>query len=339
MSPLAVCLHAQLLCGAAIAGAGDAAQPVTGADGTRAQAFRTAVEPWLDPLFPGPQAVAADLESFAATQAEMLARRDDFSAAVHETLAVLPARRPGSVCPLTARRAYQRAHAAGASFLALGHRLRELHRRVGRAEALGETATLPPDLRLRARQIGQQYAERLRDFREMRVVFHEQLATELRYAGCSQRELLAAPRQDEPPAGSPRAAASADRRDEPEDPGAWPEGGSSETAEDAAGAVPARTTGPNGAFARTAGAGAADAGKAIWIEIDNRRCAQPGRLAIDGVPLGELPPGQRVQVRARAGMRTLCILAAQDVRACGERGTLRSTYLYEGLSLSVRCGP
>jgi hypothetical protein len=76
---------------------------------------------------------------------------------------------------------------------------------------------------------------------------------------------------------------------------------------------------------------------AVWIEIDNSQCGQPSRLYIDGAAHGGIAAKRRVSVRTRSGPHELCVLPESDKRACGDQGTVRRAYLYEGWTLSVRC--
>jgi hypothetical protein len=76
---------------------------------------------------------------------------------------------------------------------------------------------------------------------------------------------------------------------------------------------------------------------AVWIEIDNSHCARPSQLQIDGRSYGALPGHKKTSVRTHAGPHEVCVLSSQEKRTCGEPGTLRQVYFYEGWSLTVRC--
>jgi hypothetical protein len=60
-------------------------------------------------------------------------------------------------------------------------------------------------------------------------------------------------------------------------------------------------------------------------------------LQIDGRSYGALPGHKRTSVRTHAGPHEICVQPSQEKRSCGEPGTLRQVYFYEGWSLTVRC--
>jgi hypothetical protein len=294
------------------------AKPVdAAASGNRkTQMFRTEVKPRIDTVFGGPAQVRAAIDAFLQVQKEMDQTRGNFSMAVHETLSLLPQQRAGKKCPKGIAASYQRAHATGTEFLNLGARLRELNAEIARAYQLRETAGLTPDYRFKAKQAAEFYSELLRDYREMRTIFHDQLGTELRYAGCDTRELIRATVS--------AAATTVGPRPDPEDATDWS-------------TLPEEPIEPKAPLTAKVDSGDASA-RAIWIEVDNVACSQPSRLSIDGISRGEIPPGEKSAVRTRTGSRTLCLLPRSDKRICGDPGTERKTYLYEGLRLSVHCG-
>ena len=294
---------------------------------TTVETFDTNTPLVVDPVFADPLALRRAIDEFLSLQGEMEQVRDSFAVSIHETLAQLPQRRT-SRCPSEVPELYRRSYAAGSQYLKLGQKLRELYRGIARADAVGDGIALTPDYRLKAKQASVVFAGLLRDYREMRVAFHEQLATELRYAGCGVQGWL-------------NKAAGPNRANMPDtnDPEEWNvEGGLAPQDKGAPlpNIPPAQVTRPKGKLATTVPP--ATSAQAIWMTIDNAKCPRPTRLAVDGVPLGEVPPKRRVSVRARAGARDLCLLPQGDTRVCGEAGTLRRVYLYEGLTLTVHCG-
>jgi hypothetical protein len=72
------------------------------------------------------------------------------------------------------------------------------------------------------------------------------------------------------------------------------------------------------------------------IYVDNRECTEPLEVWIDGELVGQAPAGTRAGFEAAAGQRALCLLQPGDA-ACGDRGTLRQAYLYDGWSTLVHC--
>jgi tetratricopeptide (TPR) repeat protein len=72
------------------------------------------------------------------------------------------------------------------------------------------------------------------------------------------------------------------------------------------------------------------------VYVDNRECTQPLEVWIDGEEVGSAPAGTRAGFEAASGQRTLCLLQPGDA-ACGDRGTVRQAYLYDGWSTLVHC--
>jgi hypothetical protein len=144
----------------------------------------------------------------------------------------------------------------------------------------------------------------------------------MRHAGCA----LPAPgggRLDPAPSG---AAALID----PSNPASWTLDESSGDGESSGRHEPAR-------IARPTTAAPASTAPAVWIEIDNSHCARPSHLVIDGRSYGQIPGRRRTSVRTHAGPHEICVLPTSEKRECGDPGTLRQAYFYEGWSLVVRC--
>ena len=112
--------------------------------------------------------------------------RDGFSGAVHATLASLGpiGAHPAQTCPGQLAPLYERASAQGRRFLGLGRRLAVRAREIRRADELGDTVGLTPDYRIKAKKVRELYLALLRDYREMRAAFYDQLGAEMRHAGC-----------------------------------------------------------------------------------------------------------------------------------------------------------
>ncbi len=283
--------------------------------------FRTEVAPRIDPVFGDAAALREQIDQFLALQAEMEAVRDEFSAAVHRTLAQLGpvGGAPPTTCPPNVPGLYAGASDAGGRFLALGRRFAARFRDIRRAEELGDTAGLTPDYRAKAKKARDLYAGLVRDYREMRAAFYEQLTAEVRHAGC---KLTA-------PTAKAAAAPAADHPPDPTNPGDWELEPPEETARPAPG-KPTAAAKPSAADK--------SGGPAIWIQIDNTRCAQPSTLTIDGAAIGDIAAQKKIPVRTHAGPHELCVLPAAGKRACGTAGTIRRVYLYDGWTLAVRCG-
>jgi hypothetical protein len=283
--------------------------------------FRTEVTPRIDPVFGDAATLREQIDQFLALQAEMATVRDEFSAAVHKTLAQLGpvGGAAPTTCPANVPASYATASDAGRRFLALGRRFAARFRDIRRAEDLGDTVGLTPDYRAKAKKARDLYAALVRDYREMRAAFYEQLTAEVRHAGCK----LPAP-------GKPVAAApAADHPPDPTNASDWVLDPPEEAAEPGPGKSAAA---PKPSAADKSG------GPAIWIQIDNTRCTQRSALTIDGVAIGDIAAGKKIPVRTHAGPHELCVLPARDKQTCGAAGTVRRAYLYDGWTLSVRCG-
>jgi len=292
--------------------------------------FRTSISPRLDPVFGDVAALRSTVDRFLVLQDEMDQARNEFSTAVHSTLvelAKLGGRRepPGaSPCPATISTLYGRALSAGGRYLSLGREMESRFRELRRADELGDSSGLTPDYRLKIKKAVQLHQDMLRDLQEMRVAFYVQLGAELRHAGCTTQAFTLEPR----PAPVLEDGLSTD----PSNPAAW---ALDETAAD----PDAKGPGDPGRTLRTLPRVAASSttAPAVWIEIDTSHCPHPSQLQIDGRPYGTLPGHKRTSVRTYAGPHEICVLSSQDKRSCGQAGTLRHVYFYEGWSLAVRC--
>lgn len=307
---------------------------VAAPSGSTVTPFKTEVAPRVDPVFGDISTVRRAVDRFLLLQTEMEQVRSDFSMSVHSTLAQLggPSGRPKQVaktCPPGALALYARAFQAGGRYLALGRQLEARFREIRRADELGDAAGLTPDYRLKVKKAKDLYAELLRDYREMRVAFYDQLGAEMRHAGCP---LPAGPTPYAPTRPGTVVAASDPAAPDPSDLASWAleEG----LAPESTGEAGKELTAGKGAKPTPAQSAAAPA---IWINIDNSHCALPSHLAIDGQQMGPVSGHKKVAVRTRAGPHEVCVLPTSDKRKCGDAGTLRRAYLYEGWTLVVRC--
>jgi hypothetical protein len=300
----------------------------TAAQSTTATPFRTAVSPRIDPVFGDVTSLRRTVDRFLALHVEMDQVRNEFSTAVHSTLTEVARPAAGhdshatKVCPPAAPTLYGRALAAGGRYLAIGREMESRFREIRRADELGDASGLTPDYRLKVKKASQIHQDMLRDLQEMRVAFYVQLGAELRHAGCDLHS----------PGASPAAETDDVIPTDPSNPAAWTLDDSAADPEAAGNADPNRTvrTPPKTAALSTTA-------PAVWIEIDNSHCARPSQLQIDGRSYGALPGHKRTSVRTHAGPHEICVQPSQEKRSCGEPGTLRQVYFYEGWSLTVRC--
>jgi hypothetical protein len=302
----------------------------TAAQSSTATPFRTTVNPRIDPVFGDVTVLRRTVDRFLALQVEMEQVRNEFSTAVHSTLAEVtrPAgrgeNRAAKVCPPSTAALYGRALAAGGRYLAFGREMESRFREIRRADELGDASGLTPDYRLKVKKASQIHQDMLRDLREMRVAFYVQLGAELRHVGC---DLPGSGTSGSPAPGADDAIAT-----DPSNPAAWTLDDSASDPEASGTADPSRSvrTPPKTSAPPTTA-------PAVWIEIDNSHCARPSQLQIDGRAYGALPGHKRTSVRTHAGPHEVCVLPSLDQRSCGEPGTLRQVYFYEGWSLTVRC--
>jgi len=297
--------------------------------------FRTEAQPRVDPVFGDAASLRASVDRFFALQSEMDHVRDEFSTAVHETLAALagPVGAPApKACPAATADPYARALAAGGKYLLLGQQLQGHFRDIRRAYDLGDAAALTPDYRIKVKQARDLHQHLLDDYREMRVAFYDQLGAEMRHATCKTglKAIAKAAPGDVRPGLTPN----------PTDASAWAldDGGPLDEphgvpspASDKAGARSTVSEPAPGAAMSTMAA------PSIWIDVDNTLCPQPTRVSVDGQALGEVGARKKSSVRTHAGPREICALPASDARACGDPGTVRKAYLHEGWSLTVHC--
>jgi len=289
-------------------------------------ALHTEAAPRMDPVFDDVGALRRGIDQFFALQADMEKVRDEFSGAVHATLASLGpiGAHPARTCPPALTPLYERASAQGRRFLGLGRRLAMRAREIRRADEAGDTVGLTPDYRIKAKKVRELYLALLRDYREMRAAFYDQLGAELRHAGCN--ETGAAP--------AARASGGASERTEPDpaNPSDWVLDPAEDDAPPAASGKARRARADGATEAASTGAG-----PAIWIQIDNTSCPQAAVLTIDGQDVGQIAGQKKNVVRTRSGPHELCVLPAGTGRTCGTPGTIRRAYLYEGWTLAVRC--
>ncbi len=319
---------------------------------TQVVPFRTELRPRVDPVFGDAASLRASVDRFFALQSEMERVRDEFSTAVHETLAALAATAPPSAkpaarpeaksesksCPATTTAPYGRALAAGAKYLLLGQQLQGRFRDIRRADDLGDAAALTPDYRAKIKKVRELFGNLLADYREMRVAFYDQLGAELRHASCKTAAMAKAS------ASGADASVNGGDVPNPTEASAWSLAVDEVPAADEPRAVMPTPAGKRPALGSASEPGAATspgplAAPSIWIDVDNTLCAQPTRVSVDGQPLGEVGARKRTAVRTHAGPREICALPASDARACGAPGTVRKAYLHEGWSLTVHCEP
>lgn len=270
-------------------------------------------QPQLEIPFGDSDAYRRTVDRFLGLHDQMQELRDDFSRSVQEVLhrVAAPASERGSnrrKCPQAEIAApYARAFALGQQYLRSGRELERAFVQVRELDQLGETQGLTPDYRFKVKRVLELYKQLLADYREMKIAFHNQLASEVKFLGCNPDQLIARAEQagkDAVLAGGNNNSAS------PPDP-------------------PGKSK-PAGDDVR--------ATAIVSFFIDNTRCQEPARVYLDQVALGQVGAAARTGFRGPAGPHDLCVLPVSDRKACGAPGTVRRAYLHEGFSLELRCG-
>lgn len=72
--------------------------------------------------------------------------------------------------------------------------------------------------------------------------------------------------------------------------------------------------------------------------VDNRSCAEPFTIYVDGQRVGEAPGGERRAASAPVGRRAVCLLPPGR-SVCGDRGTVREVYLHDAWEVVMKCPP
>jgi hypothetical protein len=302
--------------------------------------FKTDVQPRIDPVFGGVAALRSAIDEFLALEGDMKKSRDSFSTAVHDAIAQIApigaafgtggASGAARGCPPDALASQRKARDSGRRFLALGRRFEARFREIRRGLSLGDTVGLTPDYRLKANRSRELYDELLRDYQEMRVAFHDQLLSELRHVGCKV-ELVGPTLVAPGPGGKITLPVTEPNAPDPDNPSDWALVAADEPL------PPLSATSTSARNGKAAAAASAESSPAIWIGIDNTRCARPSSFTLDGRAVAPIPAGKKVQIRTRAGPHSLCVLPATEKRPCGATGTVRRAYLFEGWSMAVRC--
>jgi hypothetical protein len=273
--------------------------------------FRMEGDPKIETVFGDAEQFKRYVDRFHVDYAEMQRTREDFSRNVQAVVASLAAADKAGErgkCPADAvALSYARAFRFGQIYHRVGKELEANFISIRDLDALGETSGLTPDYRWKVGRALKVYPVLLKDFREMKVAFQEQLATEVRYHGCDPQGLIAKGEELEK-TGAPRTAAPAK-----------PGGGKKDKG---------GTT--------TAGAPPAQATTATFF-IDNSSCTTTLRVYIDGALMGEVGSSAKAAFQSLVGRHDVCLIPSSSQQQCGDPGTLRRTYIHDGWSVTLRC--
>ena len=162
------------------------------------EGFRLEPKAALDDVFGDTSAYRKVVDRFGLIAEQMQQHREEFARAVQTVLLKLqPPMTPGAVQsrPRVCQEneiagSYVQGLRAGQEYLRTGRELTRLYEQIRDLDRLGETTGLTPEYRWKVKRMMTQYQTLLTDYREMKVAFHDQLADELRYAGCNSERLL-----------------------------------------------------------------------------------------------------------------------------------------------------
>jgi hypothetical protein len=274
--------------------------------------FRMSSDPKVITVFGDTAQFRAYVDRFYELHGQMQSARESFSRDVQQVVATLAAHAEAAKgkarCPVDAiALAYSRAFHLGQSYHQLGKELEAQHASIKELDDLGETSGLTPDYRWKVARAIKLYPQVLRDFREMKVAFQEQLAGELQFAGCDAAVLVA--KGDELEKSG--TAATQEAQVMPAPPPVKPN---------------PRDKNPVPVAAST-----------VTFFVDNGTCEGALRVYVDGALVGEVGGRAKAAFRAAAGRHDMCLLQSSSPSQCGDTGTLRKTYIHDGWSIMLRC--
>jgi hypothetical protein len=270
--------------------------------------FRMASDPKIVTVFGDSKQFRSYVDRFYELHGQMTVAREAFHRNVQAVLRTLVAHREAKTkkCPADAvAMPYAKAFHLAETFHQLGKELEAKRQSIAELDGLGETALLTPDYRWKVARALKLYAEVVRDFKEMRTAFQEQLAGELTFSGCDAAKVIALGDEMEESGATP-----------PSDPlpaPVKPKGKAKEPELPPVGATPAT------------------------FFIDNTGCDGALRIYLDGALVGDVASKAKAAFRAPAGRHDMCLIPATSPQSCGDPGTLRSSYIHDGWSIVLRC--
>jgi hypothetical protein len=268
--------------------------------------FRMEGDPQIETVFGDSAQYKKYVDDFYGFYGDMQKSRVDFSRNVQAVIASLQANQTARRCPADAvALAYARAFHAGQRFQALGKSLEADYVSIKDLDGLGETSGLTPDYRWRVARALKIYGEVLQDFHEMQASFQDQLAGEVKAHGCDVGQLVAKG-DDLEKSGAPPTPAVV-QAGQPAKP---PDG------KELAPLVTAATA---------------------TFFVDNASCPIAMRVVLDGQLVGEVGSSSKAAFQSLVGRHDLCLIPSTSQQQCGEPGTLRSTYIHDGWSITMRC--
>lgn len=271
--------------------------------------FRMGGAPEVEFVFGDIDIYKRHIEKFRDLHDKMANERVLFADATHAAQQVLAAGKAQRSCPADAiAQDYARASRAGVNFRRLGTAFETSYFTIRQLDQLGESSGLTPDYRWQVKKSRSQYRQALTDLREMRAVFKNQLEAGLRARGCQARGLMAlADKLDQEAQAIADAKARAEK----------------EAKERSSSALATTST-------------VIRASTATFF-VDNEGCTDTLNVHVDGTLLGQVAPGTKAAFQSLMGRHSLCLLGESGKLSCGETGTLRNAFVYDGWSISRHC--
>ena len=272
--------------------------------GASADGFRLEGSPEIEIVFGDTDRFKRHIDSFVGLSKKMTETRHRFSRHVASSVSLVSSLRGKRSCPTeTLAPQYYASHLEGENFRALGAGFEREYSAIIRLDRHGDTDALTPDYRWRVNRARALYRQSLKDYKEMRVSFLDQLAAEARARGCKISELLELGRK------APRALA--------------------ETPTSPAGKPQRLRRKPRGLLDTRP--------LPATFYVDNRDCKSIMAVLVDGALLGEVEGGARSAFQTTTGGHTLCLISEESVAQCGEPGTVRTAYFHDGWSIDLHC--
>lgn len=269
--------------------------------------FRMEGAPELEVVFGDTSRYRRHIDSFYELHQNMSDARTVFTQQVQAALLAVSNHR-GKCDVETLAPLYYKAHLEGENYRKLGADFEREYAAIRGLHKLGETAGLTPDYRWKVNRVRRLYKTALVDYKEMRIAFFDQLATELQARGCSTEKLLAVGKD----APSPDLNALTTKNRQPSKPHVsrhWREKLDKPV-------VPAST---------------------VTFFVDNTDCTEPLDVYVDGTLLGNVGADSKTAFQALAGRHSLCLLNEKTNTECGQAGTVRTSYIHDGWSIRLHC--
>jgi hypothetical protein len=273
--------------------------------------FRMATDPKIITVFGDTAAYRGYVDRFHALFGDMQTTREQFSREVQGVLQTLTAhaeiQQGKRKCPADAvALSYSRAFHLGEQYHQLGKELEAHYSSIKELDGLGETSGLTPDYRWKVARALKLYPQVLRDFREMRVAFQDQLAGELGFSGCDVTQLVAKGDEMErsgtaPPPLPEKKVEAPKKGRKVEEP-----------------ILPVAAT-------------------TVTFFVDNATCGGSLRVFVDGTLVGEVGGNAKAAFRAMSGRHEMCLIPASAKQSCGDPGTVRKAYVHDGWAVTLRC--